>query len=356
MFDTLLYILIGLLALMFMITVHEFGHYVVGKRLGFKIVEFSIGFGPKIFQKQRKDGELFSIRMIPLGGYCQFYGEDDQQGLETGSFNSMHPFKRILVLISGALFNFISAILIVIISFSAYGDHLPYVHEYSEDSPQLISESTESLHLNDVIYEINGTKVYFTNDLETEMSKLTEENGVIDLVVIRNNEKVSIKAPYEYRSIEVTDSKGNVSYVRKPILGILMGYTQVRFSFVDALTRSVPYCLRAGGLILKSLGQLITGVIGIESLGGPITTIGLTVQAVKSGFSTMLYFITIVSVNLAVFNLLPIPALDGSKVIFCLIEWVRGKPINRKIENAIHTIGLIAVFAFAIIIDVMKLF
>jgi regulator of sigma E protease len=129
-----------------------------------------------------------------------------------------------------------------------------------------------------------------------------------------------------------------------------------RFSFFESVGRSVPYSLSTATAILKALGELVTGVLGLKDVGGPISTIDITMQVARSGFINVLYLITLISINLAVFNLLPIPALDGSKIVFTAVEWIRGKPINRTVENYIHLIGLLLLFSFVIIIDVIKLF
>ena len=124
--SNLFYILIALVVLMFMITVHELGHYIAGRILGFKINEFSIGMGPKIFSKRLKNDQIFSLRWLPLGGYCAFEGEDEDNP-SPQAFNNQKPWKRIIVLFSGAFMNFISALIIVIIAFSCFGDYLPTI-------------------------------------------------------------------------------------------------------------------------------------------------------------------------------------------------------------------------------------
>ena len=117
----------------------------------------------------------------------------------------------------------------------------------------------------------------------------------------------------------------------------------------------LPYCGETAMTILRTLGNLITGVIGIESVGGPISTIGVTSQVVATGFSNVLYLIVLISINLAVFNLLPVPALDGCQIVFCIIEWIAGKPIDRKIQGWINGIGLIVLLGFAVLVDLLKL-
>jgi regulator of sigma E protease len=130
----------------------------------------------------------------------------------------------------------------------------------------------------------------------------------------------------------------------------------VRFGFFNSLGNAFKYSGKLGGMVLRSFGELLTGKMSITGMGGPVTTITVTSQAALSGLFSFLNVAGLIGVNLAVFNLLPIPALDGSKVVFCIVEWIRGKPINRKVETMIHFIGIIFLFGFAILVDVLHLF
>lgn len=132
--------------------------------------------------------------------------------------------------------------------------------------------------------------------------------------------------------------------------------TTEKQSFFDAIGHSFAYSVKLGGMILRTLGELLTGKLGLETMGGPVTTIKVTSEVASSSLASFLNITALIGVNLAVFNLLPIPALDGCKVIFCLIEWIRKKPINRKVETMIHFIGIIFLFAFAILVDLLQLF
>jgi len=124
--------------------------------------------------------------------------------------------------------------------------------------------------------------------------------------------------------------------------------------FFETIGSSFVYSFKIGGTVLRSLGELLTGKLGLEAMGGPVTTIKVTSEAASGGLLSFLNIAAFIGVNLAVFNLLPIPALDGCKVIFCIIEWIRKKPVNRKVETIIHFVGLIAIFGFAILVDVLQ--
>lgn len=364
--ETILYILLALVVLLVMITIHEAGHYTAGKILGFKINEFAIGMGPKLFSRKKKNGEVFSVRLFPLGGYCAFEGEDENMPDSPDAFNSQKPWKRIIVLVSGALFNFISAILIVFIAFWAFGDDALAIQKVYESSVNYDAyQQGTGFKEGDIIYKIDGKVVYLVVDVSNYIAGAGDE---MDVVVLRENaqgkrEKVTIENVRKGKfTVDKLDENGNVVLDENgnPVKeeangwGVQNAYVKNSFTFGQALGRSVPYCLRAGGYILETLEGLITGRVPIKDIGGPITTIDMTTQVIRTGFSNVLFLITLISVNLAVFNLLPLPALDGSRVIFVLIEWIFRKPVNRKVEGWIHAIGMILLFGLVILVDVLR--
>ena len=364
--ETILYVVLALVVLLFMITIHEAGHYTAGKILGFKINEFSIGMGPKLFSKEKKNGEIFSIRLFPLGGYCAFDGEDENRPDTPDAFNNQKPWKRIIVLVSGALFNFISAILIVFVAFWAFGDDALAIKKVYDTSVNYEAyQAGEGFKEGDIIYKIDGKTVYLVVDISNYIANADEE---MDVVVLRENEqgkreKVTIKNVKKGKFyVDKLDENGNVilDENNNPVKEEAMGwgvqnvYVKNSFTFGQSLGRSVPYCLRAGGYILETLGGLLTGRVPLKDIGGPITTIDMTTQVIRTGFSNVLFLITLISVNLAVFNLLPLPALDGSRVVFVLIEWIFRKPVNRKIEGWIHAIGMLLLFDLVILVDIFR--
>lgn len=416
------YIIVALLALMMMIVVHELGHYTAGKLLGFKIDEFAIGFGPRIFKrKNKKTGEMFSIRPFPIGGFCAFHGEDadgallDEQGNpvkdENGNivkdptaFNNQKAWKRLIVLFSGAFMNFLSAIVIITIYFSAYGQLLPNVVDtYANAQYENVFQE------GDVILNINGKQVNIMvqEDLDNAFSKLGDEgkfvvlrngrrvkltahrfyynpfsdgdfvysvngqtletpipyaqffaecesNEQMLLVVVRYGEDGSVteqSTSYVQRGQNPEDAEGFYSYG----FGITRSLTRAKLPFFLALGRSFGFSFFIVFKILASLGALITGKVGLETAGGTITTIGVMAKVSALGFDSFLYIVAIISANLAVMNLLPFPALDGSRMLFTLIEMIFRKPVPRKVEAVIHTVGLILLIVFAVFLDIFHL-
>ena len=406
-------VVLAIVILLAMITIHEFGHYIAGKILDFKINEFSIGFGPALFKKRsKKTGEIFALRIIPLGGYCAFDGEDEieseeekdgeepfeemrsqgdvsQSTQDTGEetspqddypqpkgarFNDQAPWKRIIVLIAGALMNYLLALTLIITLFSAFGRPVYMV----EKQPPIDGASQEAwdvyengLKTGDIILEINGKDLYLVTDYMSVLDG-KKKGDVVGVLVIRDGKKqtVDVTLVQDSNPRNMSDS-GSILYplglayredmldengetVSKLVNGGGLVPTDVKDGFFGTIGHSFVYSFKIGGTVLRSLGELLTGKLGLDAVGGPATTIKLTSEVAASGMQNFLSIAAFIGVNLAVFNLLPVPALDGCKVIFCIIEWIRKKPVNRKVEAIINFIGLIALFGFAILVDLLQ--
>ena len=386
-------VLLAILILLVMVTVHEFGHYVAGRILGFKINEFAVGFGPAILKKRsKKTGELFALRVIPLGGYCAFDGEDEfddeektegekeepfleMKAEETENdggrvalneteypepqgerFNDQAPWKRIIVLLAGATMNYLLALVLIIFMFACFGRPMYKVDKLAglETEPAaqtLVAE--DELQVGDVIVKINGKTVYLITDYMDALDgrKLGER---LNVTVLRGDETkevyLELKEDADIKNLSDTDTLLGAMGVKS-----MYAVTQQE-GFFQTLGNSIAYSVKIGGTVLRSLGELLTGKLGIDMMGGPITTIKVTSEAASSSVTSFLNIAAFIGVNLAVFNLLPIPALDGCKTIFCLIEWIRKKPVNRKVETIIHFVGIIFLFGFAILVDLLQLF
>jgi len=364
-FIYILYILLAVAALLFMVTVHELGHYIAGRVLNFKITEFSIGFGMPLFQVKNKRGELISLRLFPLGGYCAFDGEgDDDMAPKEGSFNSQKPWKRIIVFLAGVTMNFLTAIVFSCILLCSVGYDTMQVDKLDMKFNDGYSVSTQSsLQEDDVILAINGVKIDFAfsatyQDLiQKELNKATDklkkeeisslEDYKINFTVKRDGEIVEVDDVY---FVSHTYTDGGEEITRYSIAVSLNTYV---YSFWEALARCVPFAFGLAWIVLKSLWQLLTFQIAINQIGGTVTTVALMASYTQANPLTLLLLIPLVSANLAVFNLLPFPALDGSHILFTTIEAIRGKPINRKVENMIHTVGLLILFTFVVVVDIL---
>ena len=454
-FKTAGYVLLAVLILMIMITVHELGHYLVGKAFKFKINEFAIGMGPAIFKRTMKSGEIFSIRLFPFGGFCAFDGED-QDGDDPDAFNNKKPWQRILVLVAGATMNYLLALLIIIISMSAYGQStlgMQYgMHDEAIYGTSIEEQIPADKSINDGEYIVSLTRdgkksnIYMTVDLisslnhakkgdvvtaelisggktvkrdivlrvDVECKNLTEVTKAYDALgigyamqleangsspFIKGDFLIKIGAPdVEYKNATFVYTPDDVAYVLKDkavgdtvwfwttrdtkyvytfgsswsacektgegvmnYLGIketarnyYVTATYVKHGFFKTIGHSFGYSFKIGGTVFRTLGQLLTGKLGLNAVGGTITTIKTTSEVISYGFRYALEIMAFIGVNLAVFNLLPIPALDGARVVFCVIEWIRKKPVSRKVEGIIHAVGLIVILGFAILVDILQ--
>ena len=403
-------VLAAVAILLAMVTIHEFGHYLAGKALGFKINEFSVGFGPAIYKKRsKKTGELFALRVIPLGGYCAFDGEDDTEEESAGGaapqaektekqpdeeapfgeletpaayaavpqaqaeakeraeeesypepkgerFNDQPPWKRIIVLLAGAAMNYLLGVLLIFVMFLSCGRPLYRVASLPEG--ENAAQIQTPLRADDIIMSIEGRRLYLISDYMAAMKGknkgdtvtaevLRLENGALKQITLQ----ITLGASHDE-----FDSLGKATGVLKALGVTGLASVTVKEQFGVTVGDSFAYSWKEAGMVLSSLGQLVTGKISIRSMGGPITTIKVASEQARGGWMSFLNIASFIGVNLAVFNLLPIPALDGSKVVFCIIEWIRKKPINRKVEAAIHFIGIVFLFAFAILVDILQLF
>lgn len=378
----ILYLFLAIIVLMFMVLIHELGHYLVGKKLGFKINEFSIGFGKILWQKVNSNGEKISLRIFPLGGYCAFYGEDDTDDAEDKEikkddpdyFTNKHPFKRILVFLAGVAFNFISAIIfsfILLVSFGYRNVYMitninPYFQaEYENTGLALIDK-------NDKILEIDGQRIDFIWGATLENLTVMEENNSYMLTIQKSetNEIKEIEVTvqknfqlvYDEETGEIVyeelgeakialDDEGNPIYLTGIGFSVALGSQPV--SFVEALLQCFSFTIGLIWMVLKTLWLLITFQLPLSALGGTLTVISTVATTLQQSFSALFIYLPLIAANLAVFNLLPFPALDGSHIVFTTIEWIRGKPINRNVESIIHFVGFIILIAFVILVDII---
>lgn len=380
----ILYILLAIVILLFMVLIHEFGHYCIGRMLHFKITEFSVGFGKAIFQKTNKRGEKISLRIFPLGGYCAFAGEDEENVDDKEAFSNQAPWKRILVFLAGVTFNFVTAVIFSLILLCTLGYDIPQVTQYNPLASHIQEEeyhynpsaSLDALQEGDVIFAIDGQKIDFAFGKNFNTIIQEEQAEIISWVRENSNEDgvlnsdanfeefptmtFTIRRDGQMQDVEVavfqiqqygTDEDGNQIVETAYSFGIsAKAYVH---TFWEALDRCIPFAFGLAWVVLKSLWLLLTFQLGIDAIGGPITTIATMATVTQMNAGNLLLLIPLISANLAVFNLLPIPALDGSHVLFTLIEWIRGKPINRRVENIIHFVGLAILFGLVILIDIL---
>lgn len=364
------YIVLALLILMLMVTIHEFGHYIAGKIFKFKINEFSIGFGKAIYSKKLKNGELFSIRVVPLGGYCAFEGEDEDENATDSekAFNKEAWWKRLIVLFNGAFFNLVSAVIFSFILLVSVGSGVPVINNV------VATNGNESvLKTGDVVISVAGEEPSFLNGGLSGLLSGYKAGDDISLVVRRDGQEIPLTVS-KYLNYYVAENGKYVlvdgdyvdydpddatmvdlpRYDVSTILGVTTYY--YRYNAGEALVKCVPYTFNMAVECLEVLGGLFTGAVGLDSVGGPVTTISTIATAAQTNYLNILLLLPLIAVNLGVFNLLPIPALDGARMVFVLIEGIFRKPVPRNIEAYIHSAGILLLFGFIILVDVLQIF
>ncbi|MCC2716500.1 RIP metalloprotease RseP [Finegoldia sp. BIOML-A2] len=331
-------IISSIIIFLLVILIHEFGHFIVAKRNGVSVLEFSIGMGPKLFQRE-SNGTLYSLRVIPVGGYCQLEGEDEEND-SPNSLNNQSPLVRLKVILAGAIMNFLLAfiLLILLMSVSRVSTEVSGV---LEDSPAYSS----GIQTGDKIVSINGKNI---NDGEELLKNIKESQGDLDIGVIRDSQSKNIK---------VTPRLEN--NVRKIGVNFQEEYDIKNFSLIKGFKKGVITFLNLTGMLYKFLGMLITGQLGLGGVSGPVGVVKEIGNAAKTGVANLIFLLAYININLGVFNLLPIPALDGGRAIFILIEMIFGKKISQEKEGYIHMVGLILLLALIAVVtikDVIKLF
>jgi len=336
---TVLSIVGAMLVLGIIIMVHELGHFSIGRACKIKVVEFSVGFGPKIKQWVKND-ILYSIRWIFLGGYTKFYGEDEEIN-DRDAFNMQPAGRRALTIFAGPMFNIIFAFLLVVVTLCAFGDYAPMVGEVYEGSPA----QAAGLQAGDVIREMNGVEMDFT--MEIDSAKRASDNVSMPITVERDGQMLSFDIPYEY-------SEEQNGYV----IGIGIGGQRVTFGIGEAIALSFKWMF----LLVKETILAVFGLFagrGTENAAGIVYIATVLGQAIRSSVETVLRLGVAISVSLAVFNLLPLPALDGGRLVFIGIEKLFKKPVPRNVEGAIHLVGfalLIVVFFLITYQDISRMF
>lgn len=369
-----LYILLAIVILLFMILAHEFGHYIFGKILKFKINEFSVGFGPAIFSRtSKKTGEKFSLRLIPLGGYCAFDGEeDDKDVVKETAFVNQKPWKRIIVLLGGVTMNFITAIIFSWILLCTIGYDVPKINSFNTayENPYQVGDVITKIDGETIDFAFGGNYVSLVNERRSAAKKQYEqykiENGVYPTInedfytftmTVKRDGKIEDLKIYVYPVEETDGNTGEKSLNCLIGLESESGQNAHTVAYVynawEGFCRSFEMAFGFAWVVMKSLWMLITFQVPISQVTGTIGTITTIATMASQSLSYLLIFIPLIAANLAVFNLLPIPALDGAHIVFVVIEWIRGKPINRELESKIHFAGLIVLFAFVVVIDIL---
>jgi len=337
-------IIVALLVLSVLIFFHELGHFSAARFFGVRVDVFSIGFGKKLITKKIGDTQ-WSLSAIPLGGYVKMKGQDDTDptkiSYDEDSYNVKKPWQRIIILLAGPFANFLLAfILYFAIANLGVPKLLPYVGKVSENTPAY----TAGLTKEDKIIQINGINIRFWEDLGKNINAAQND---ITLLVERNQQLIKLQIVPK-----VIDDKNIFGEkITRRIIGISPSGKKetIYFGLVDGLNYAWEETKKASLLIVQSVEKLITGVVGADKLGGIITIVDVTAEASNAGLLALFFFTALISVNLGVLNLLPIPALDGGHIMFNLYEMFTGRTASEKVML------YITLFGWAILISLMML-
>lgn len=336
-------ILVAILAFGVMIFLHELGHYLAARACKVKVLEFAVGMGPKIISHtSKKTGILYSLRALPIGGFTAMQGEDGEDD-DPHALVNRPRWQRLCVLLAGSFMNLISGVLAMFIYLSLTGlVGTNVIANFQENST-----SSAWLRKGDEIVAVNHRAVIDYTDIINTITL----DGIepMEIEVIRDGERQTLEG---------------VTFQTEEMEGVLVAKLDFQFqgvtpSFVQLVKQTGTQSVATVKMIYVTLAKLITGRIGIKGVSGPVGTVSVISKATAGGFTNVLYLFAFISLNLGIMNLLPLPALDGGRLLFVLIECVLRRPLNPKVEGIIHTAGmavLLLFMAFITVFDVIKLF
>lgn len=352
----LFYILVAIVMFGILVAIHEFGHFAVAKLCGVRVLEFAIGWGPLLWRKEGEETK-YSIRLLPLGGYCML--DDGQEGTaDERTFKNQGFFKQLAILIAGVVMNMVLGFLLMVGLYSSATGF--YTAELQGLAPEVSSAVT--LEAGDVLYRIDGERVYAYSDVSTLLA-MGDGNGY-DLVVFRDGAKVSLDdVPLTYQTYTSQSGEAYTGY------GLFFG-TIEEATPLTVIKHAWYATLNFARTVRLSLGMLTSGEAGLEDMSGPvgivdtISQVGMASPSILVALESIAYFAALLSVNLAVMNLLPIPGLDGGRIVFLAIDAVSmmlfRKKIPEKYMNAITNgcfmalLGLILLITFKDIWVIIK--
>ena len=346
------YIILAILIFGVLIAVHEFGHFSVAKLCGVKVNEFSVGMGPAIWKKQKGE-TLYALRAVPLGGYCAMEGEEEDSG-DPRAFIVQPAWKKVLILCAGSFNNFLLGLIIIFCLYlGATAFVSPTIASFVEGCPY---EGAEALQVGDRFIKIDGHTVYQYYDVG---DFLRQGDGMYDLVLERDGKRVELKnfsmTPRLYEGQD------------RELFGFNFGYEEA--SFPVKLCYTWATAMEFGRMVWMGLSQLVHGEVGLQEMSGPVGIVDLmaetgeNAETASDALYNILYLGAFIAINLAIMNMLPIPALDGGRIFLLLvtlvIEAITRKKLDPKYEAWIHAAGMVLLLGLMAVImfnDIVKLF
>ncbi|MDR2650124.1 MAG: site-2 protease family protein [Clostridiales bacterium] len=349
-------IIIAVLIFGLIVVIHEFGHFIIARKCGVLVEEFAIGMGPILFSRQRND-TLYSLRLFPIGGFCKMLGEDAESG-DKRAFNNKTLGRRAIILAFGAIMNMFLAF-VIFLGFAVFnGFTTAAVREVVPDTPV----DKAGLIAGDKIVKLNGTAIYIFEDLSVELALC--DGTAMDMMYVRNGRRYDTEiTPYL-----TPDGGYKLGFYPESKVGFFAAADSgfKRASVLECLFTPVYKIMFYIRLTIVSIIKLIMRQISLQTMSGPIGMIAAInesyTETIKQGvwitILNMINLCAILSANLGVVNLLPLPALDGGRLVFVLLEWFRGKPVPVEKEGLVHFVGFVLLMIFAVFIaynDILKL-
>lgn len=348
-------IIIAILIFGLIVTVHEFGHFICAKLSGIKVLEFSVGMGPKFLQKKKGETK-YSLRALPIGGYCAMEGEDSTNS-DPRSFRNAKLWKRMIVLVAGAAMNFVLGIVMLMILVCMM-DQIPtttikgFSGQRNDDGTvTYFAESYETgLRHGDKLISVDGTRIYSTLDLNYIFDSITSNEGH-KVVVKRDGKRITLNDVF----FEDKSEGGGV---------IDFGVVFKDKTPLTVIKESGDIFMSMSHIVGLSLKQMLTGQLSKEDVSGPVGVVTAISEQTKDNESLadaiykIIYMTALITINVGIFNLLPIPGLDGGRLLFCFIELVRRKPVKPEHEGYVHLAGMVLLFGvmiFATYNDIARL-
>ena len=336
-------ILLAVVLFLLLIVFHEFGHFIVAKKSGIKVNEFAVGMGPLIYSKVKGE-TTYSFRLIPIGGYCAMEGEDDESN-DPRSFDNAPAYKRFLTILAGPVANLIIAVLVFTVVGLLSGIITTKIGDFTENSPA----KEAGMEVGDEIRKVGDRDIKEFVDISGAISDFYKDKDYKKPITVEYFRQSSDTVTAVDLKVEVKDGNAYIGIMparKKPNLieAIGLGFTET--------WKNVK-------MIFVILGRLFTGKLAFGALSGPVGVLKELGNQAQNGLTSLLYFLAYISVNLAVFNLLPIPALDGSKLLTSGIEILTGKKINKKIEEKVTIVGFFLLIGLIILVsvkDIVNLF
>ena len=336
--------ILAILLFCIMIFPHELGHFIAARRVGVKVNEFAFGMGPAIWKKQGPE-TLYSIRLFPVGGFCAMEGEDEDSN-EPRAFGNKKPWQKIVVLAAGSFMNIICAIVIMSLVIGIMGFTTTVVGQVSEDLPAKAAGILEG----DKLLKIDDTEI----EQWTDVSKALQASGGEEVVVTLERDKQVETVSVVPQLTEGVDAQGN------PAQGYVLGVTcKISHNPFMAVVDGAQSTWNMTKMMFSALGQLFTGKAGVDELSGPVGMINMVSQTTEYGFWYYGFLTALICVNLAIINLLPLPALDGGRIIFVIYTMITGKTVSEKVEGAIHMVGMVLLLALMVFVtmnDITRIF